>query len=305
MVSEVVAESRGRRWVHHRVLFIGLWLTLMLLAIKVWVGWGTRSLSLAADALHTLVTCFSLLLSLLAVSAPYSVKRQAGGHTRLESGLTLALVGFLGASYCFLVGVAVEQIGFLGSADSVSTHIDHSILLLLGGMVVVSLGLSLFGRHQALTLENAMLRFSFSQSLQDTGLLALVFAGLVGVQAGFTWLDPVLTGVIMLVLLLNTWRIVNWQLPSMMQQTAIAPEAIAKTARRVEGILHCYNIHSRGLVGRMIYVELRLILHPECVPVAAAIMQRVERLIAQQYGPAKVVVHVDAPSPRSTDHRKG
>lgn len=304
MVSEVVAESRGRRWANHRVLLIGLWLTLMMLAIKVWVGWGTRSLSLASDALHTLVTSFSLLLSLLAVSAPCSAKRAAIGHTRLESGLTLGLVGFLGASYCFLVGVAVEQIGFLGNVDSTASQVDGPILQLLGGMVVVSLGLSLFGRHQALTLENAMLRFSFSQSLQDAGLLALVFAGLVGVQAGMDWLDPVLTGVVLLVVSFNIWRIVNWQLPSMVQQTAIAPEAIAKTARRVEGILHCYGIYSRGMVGRMIYVELRLILHPECLAVAPAIVQRVERLIAQQYGPAKVVIQIDD-SPGTADHRKG
>ncbi|MDX2239641.1 MAG: cation transporter [Leptolyngbyaceae cyanobacterium bins.302] len=307
MVSEATTEAQGRRWASHRILLVGLWLTLMMLAMKVWVGWATRSLSLASEALHTLVTSFSLLLSVLAVSVPYSAKRESWGHTRLESSLTLLLVGFLGAAYCFLVGIAVEQIGFLGgtTANTAEVYLNAAVLQLLAGATVISLGFSVMGHFQAQLLENAMLRFSFSQAFQDAGLMLLVLGGLIAIKLGVVWLDPVLAVLVFLAASFNVWRIVNWQLPSMMRQVAIAPEAIAKTARRVEGILHCYDIRTRGMVGRMVYVELRLIVHPECVTVAPAIVQRLERLIAQQYGPAKVVIQVDRDLPGTPNHREG
>lgn len=305
MVSEATTEAQGRRWASHRILLVGLWLTLMMLAMKVWVGWATRSLSLASEALHTLVTSFSLLLSVLALSVPSSAKRESWGHTRLESSLTLLLVGFLGAAYCFLVGIAVEQIGFLGGTTATDVYLNASVLQLLAGATVISLGFSVVARFQAQLLENAMLRFSFGQAFQDAGLMLLVLAGLIAVKLGVVWLDPVLAVLVFLMALFNVWRIVNWQLPSMMRQVAIAPEAIAKTARQVEGILHCYDIRTRGMVGRMVYVELRLILHPECVTVAPAIVQRLERLIAQQYGPAKVIIQVNHNLPGATNHREG
>lgn len=305
MVSEVTTEPQGRRWASHRILLVGLWLTLMMLAVKVWVGWATRSLSLASEALHTLVTSFSLLLSVLALSVPYSAKREPWGHTRLESSLTLLLVGFLGAAYCFLVGIAVEQIGFLGGTSATPVYLNSVVLQLLAGVTVVSLGLSIMGYYQAQLLENSMLRFSFSQAFQDAGLMLLVLIGLIAVKLGFLWLDPVLAVLVLLVASFNVWRIVNWQLPSMMRQVAIAPEAIIRTARRIEGILHCYGIQTRGIVGRMVYVEMRLILHPECTSVAPTIVQRLERLITQQYGPAKINIHVDQELPGATNHRKG
>lgn len=305
MMSGAVTETRGRKWASHRILLVGLWITLMVLAVKVWVGWATRSLGLAASALHSLVTSFSLLLSLLALSAPCAPKREPWGHTRLESGLTLILVGFLGAAYCFLVGVAVQHVGFLSVADAVPLQLNSSVFQLLAGITVISLMLGIVGKYQAIALENSMLRFSFSQALQDTGVMVVVVAGLSGVALGVGWLDLAVAVMALLVMSFNLWRIVNWQLPSMVRQVAIAPEAIAKTARRVEGVLHCYNIHTRGMVGRMIFVEMRLLLHPECESVAPAIVQRLERLLVQQYGPAKVLIQVDTALPGATNQREG
>lgn len=304
MMSGAVAETRGRKWASHRILLVALWVTLMVLAIKVWIGWATKSLSLATSALHSLVTSFSLLLSLLALSAPCAPRREPWGHTRLESGLTLSLVGFLGAAYCFLVGVAVQHIGFLSETHTAPLQLNSAVFQLLAGITLISLALSIVGRYQALTLENVMLRFSFSQSLLDAGLMLLVLVGLSGVAFGLPWMDLAIAVLGVLLMAFNLWQIVNWQLPSMVRQVAIAPEAIARTARRVEGILHCYNIQTRGMVGRMVYVEMRLLLHPECATVAPAIVQRLERLIMQQYGPAKVIIHVESDLPGATNQRE-
>jgi len=80
---------------------------------------------------------------------------------------------------------------------------------------------------------------------------------------------------------------------------AIASEALAQTIHQVEGITHCYSIQSRGVVGRQVFVEMRLILHPECVSMARTIAERVERVIRDRYGSAKVVIYIDSDRPKS------
>ena len=127
----------------------------------------------------------------------------------------------------------------------------------------------------------------------------LVLIGLIGVWRGYRWLDPAIALFMVLTCLTSFWRILNWQLPSFMQQVAIAPEALAQTIHQVEGITHCYDIRSRGIVGRQIFVEMRLILHPECMSIARSIAERVERAIRDRYGPAKVVIYIDSDTTES------
>lgn len=297
MVSGAMTEGRGRRWANRRALWLSLWLMVLVLAIKVWVGWATRSLSLLAAACHTLVLSYSLLLSAVAVSSPRAVNSDQWKHGRLESLLTFLLVGGLGFVSCLLAGFAGQRIGLLPGAFLPPSQINASLLQLLGGIAIVSLLIGLWGHFQSQSGENSIVRFNAHQILQDAGLMLLIVAGLIGVQFGLVWLDPLIMVGGLIITFVNAGRVINQQLPSMMQQVAIAPEALTKTVRQVEGILHCYNVRSQGMVGRRIYVELSLILHPECESVAQTIVQRVERLISHQYGPAKVVVHVDSDQP--------
>lgn len=292
MTSDTVTHSQGKRWTGGWILFVALWLTLMLLAIKLWSSWATQSLSLAAAALHTLIAGFSLLLSLFAVSTAPHPSRE-WGHRRLESTLLLLLVGLVGFVTAILLALIAQRLGLLTLVDWEVMPVGLPLLQLLGIVTVIQFGSSIAARAYARSQENTMLKFSFNQSLFDAGLMTLILSGSFSPASAMSWVDGVLTGIASLLAILNLGRIANRQLASLMQHVAIAPEAVAKTVRRVEGILHCYNIQTRGLVGRFVYIEMHLILHPECVSVAPAIVQRVERLIAQQYGLAKVVVHID------------
>jgi divalent metal cation (Fe/Co/Zn/Cd) transporter len=167
------------------------------------------------------------------------------------------------------------------------------LIQLLGVVVVTSLGLALVGIYQARVLRNPALRFSATQLLKDVWLTLLVLAGLLGVWRGLVWLDVVLAILLVLLAVASCWRIVNWQLPFLVQQTAIAPEVLAQIARQVGGIKHCYKIQSRGLVGRLVYVQMNLIVHPEVRGVTSLIVQRLEGEIRERFGPVQVTFHID------------
>lgn len=266
---------------------------LVMLVVKVWIGLTIQSLSLLSEALHTVLVGFSILLSLVAL--PYPAHRDSWGHRKLESVLTLLLLAFMGFACCNLVGLAIQhtELAIANPTTGLTTEISLPLIQLFIGVTAVSFGFGIFGRYQVKQLSRTVLEASVVYSLRDAGLMVLVLLGFLGVNRGFYWLDPLLTVLMVSMAIATAWQILNRQLPSLLRQVAIAPEALIKTIHQVEGIIHCYGIQSRGIVGRMVYVEMRLILHPEYLAIAQVITERVERLIRQQYGSVRVVVDID------------
>jgi len=295
-----MAEAQGRRRASRQVLLASLWLALLILVVKVWIGWATQSLSLLAESLQTLVNGFSILLSTIAITSRYPASREVGGHGKVESVLALLLAALMGFACLSLLVVSVQQLEAIAQEASwLPVRVNSPLLQLLGVVVATNFCLACFQRYEAGLLENSALRFSAGHLFQDTWLMLPVLAGLVGVGRGYLWLDPVLAMLLVLAAICHCWRVFNWQLPSLMRQIAIAPEALAQTIHQVEGITHCYGIQSRGVVGRQVFVEMRLILHPECISIARSIAERVERAIRDRYGPVKVVIYIDSDRPKS------
>jgi cation diffusion facilitator family transporter len=294
-----MTEIKSRRRASRQVLLASLWLTLLILAVKVWIGWATQSLSLVAESLHTLIDGSSILLSLIAVSSSLPSGREGWGHSKLESTIAFLLVAFLGFACLGLLAASLQQLGAIeaNSTAILPVRINLPLIQLLGVVMAVSFCLASFERYEARVLESAALRFNANHLFQDSWLMIVVLVGLIGVSRGYTWLDPVLAIVMVLTAVVSCCRVFTWQLPSLMRQIAIAPEALAQTIHQVEGITHCYAINSRGIVGRQVFVEMHLILHPECMGIARTIAERVERVIRERYGPARVVIYFDSEKP--------
>lgn len=291
-----MTQGQTRYQASRLILFTTLWLTLFILSVKVSAAWATRSLSLMAESLHTLLTSFSTLLSLLMITAPDRPRgRLVYGHGKRETLITFLLIAFLGFTGLNLLIMSGQQLAAATKGQSLAFPVRSSLPLiqLLGVVVLTSLGLALVGIYQARVLKNPALRFSATQLLKDVGLTLLVLGGLLGVWRGLVWLDVVLAILLVLLVVASCWRIVNWQLPFLVQQTAIAPEVLAQIARQVGGVTHCYQIQSRGIVGRFVYIQMHLIVHPEFTEVTSWIVERIEGIIRERYGPVQVTFYID------------
>ncbi|MEP0870385.1 cation diffusion facilitator family transporter [Trichocoleus desertorum AS-A10] len=291
-----MAEAYSRRRAIHQVLLATLWLTLLIFAVKVWAGWAAKSLSLLAESVHTLINGFSTLLSLLAVTSPHRISgREVWGHGRLESIGALLLVALLGFSSLSLLGGALKQLeaSTRNAVVPFEVSINLPLIQLLGVAIAIGICLAFFERYEARVLESAALRLNANHILQDAWLSVVVLIGLVGVWRGYVWLDPLLAVIVTFVAIRSCWRVLNWQLPLLVRQVAIAPEILAQLARQVEGVTHCYRIQSRGIVGRQVFVEMYLVLHPEFLGAARVIAERVEGTIRERYGPVQTIIHID------------
>lgn len=293
---ESVNKRQNRVQVGRLILLTSLWLTLFILSVKVSAAWTTRSLSLMAESLYTLLTSFSTLLSLLTMTAPERLRRSSAyGHGKRETILTFLLVAFFGFAGLNLLIWSGQQLVVVTQGEKLAfpAHVSLALIQLLGLVVITSLGLAFFSIYNGRVLNNVALRFNAGQLLNDSLLTILVVGGLLGVWRGLIWLDMVLAIILVLLSMGSCWQVVSWHLPLLVQQTAIAPEALAQIARQVGGIKHCYKIQSRGLVGRLVYVQMNLIVHPQVRGVTSLIVQRLEGEIRERFGPVQVTFHID------------
>jgi cation diffusion facilitator family transporter len=290
-----MVEASSRSQAGYRVLLIILWLTLMILAVQVWAGWATRSLSLLADSLHVLIDSFSTLLSLFAVaSLGQTAGREVWGHRKRETVAVLVLaagLGFLGFS---LLGVSAYQLqSVMQDANLLpAVQVDMPLILLLITVISIHICLVLFERYEATVLDLSVLRLNANHILNDVWLSIAMLLGLIGVFAGYLWLDSLMAIVLLVMLIPSIWRILNQQLPSMTHHMAIAPEVLAQLALQVEGVVACQEVRSRGLLGRHLLIQMHLSLHPEFMTVAHLVTERLEKLLRERYGSVQTRFYV-------------
>lgn len=292
-----MTEGQNRDQTSRLILFTTLWLTLFVLSVKVSAAWATRSLSLMAESLHTLIVSFSTLLSLLKMTADeyYPIGRSVYGHGKRETAIALLLVAFLGFAGLNVWGMCGQQLLTVIQGESVTFPVRVSLPLvqLLGVVLFTSLGLSLLALYKGKTLNHSALRFNGRQLFKDVWLTLLVLGALVGVWWGLGWLDVLVAILLVLLVAGSCWQVISWQLPLLVQQTAIAPEILAQIAHQVGGVTHCYQIHSHGIVGRLVHIRMHLIIHPEFAGVTSPIVERIKGMIEDRYGPVQVTFYID------------
>jgi cation diffusion facilitator family transporter len=277
-------------------MLVTLWLSLLSLSLKVAVGWQTQSLSLLAVSLGTMIASVSLVLGLMGrVKARSCYGREVQGHGMVETILALLLVGVLGFGGVSVSALALHRL----IAQPQLTHLPNIGIttLQLQVLLLVSLfgfGVGWYQRRWGQRYSMAILITSANRTCQDAVLMLVLLVGLLGIRQGYGWLDPVLALLLSGWVVWQGWQMLQRQLPSLVQQVAIAPEAIAQLVRQIDGVTYCHQIRSRGLVGRQVLIELRLVIHPEFVGAEGWIMQTVEAVLRECYGPVQVLIQIDS-----------
>lgn len=296
-----MTEGVNHRRISYRLLLTALWATLLVLAVEAIAGWVSGSLTLMAEALHTLVDAFSTLLSLIAVSSPHRpLGREIWGHGRAEVAATLMVTAFLGYTGASLTVISLSQVvgALLGVDNPFTVNLEPQILQFTAIMVITIIALGIYLGYQARTLNSMALRLNTQHFLADAWLSITMLIILLCIWQRQYWLDPVFALVLLALVIRSLWRVLNAQLPMLLRPTAIAPEAIAHTATQVEGVTRCIRIRSRGMVGRQVWVELHLAIHPEYMTMAEMIGERIEANLRERYGPLRAQIWVEESRPQ-------
>ncbi|MDY6782572.1 MAG: cation diffusion facilitator family transporter [Cyanobacteriota bacterium] len=291
---------RDRRAEVRQVLVVTLLLNLVVMGLKAGVGFFTGSLSLQADALHSVTDSANNVLGLLAnrFSSPLPDRQYPYGHQKFEAVGALGIAAFLGIACFEILQGAIERLVRGGQPVTISGAELLLLLLVLG----INIFVALYERNIGQRVGSAILIADAKHTTSDIWVTITVLIGLIGLWQGriwnlpqLQWLDIILAFPVALLVFRSGWEVLQENLPWLVDEMAISPEAIYERAMSVPGVLNCHDIASRGLLGRQVFIEMHLIVDAEDVETAHKITEAVEEQLTQYYSPARISIHVEPP----------
>jgi cation diffusion facilitator family transporter len=294
--SAEVAHTDNRQTVR-RVLILTLLLNLSVVGLKGVVGWWTGSLSLIADALHSVTDSANNVLGLATnqLANPRPDRDHPYGHQKFEAVGALGIAAFLGIACFEILKSTIERI-VDGSSPVVMTQAALWIMLAVLG---INIFVAFYERGVGRRLNSKILIADAKHTMSDVWITITVLGGLIGVWKGLQWLDIVLAFPVALLVFKSGWEVLRDNLPWLVDEMAIAPEAIHKQVMQVPGVINCHDIASRGLLGRQVFIDMHLVVEPTDVEKAHEITEKIEARLEQLYGPARITIHIEPHDYRS------
>ena len=287
-----------------KVLWITLLLNLFVMVLKTIIGFTTGSLSLQADALHSVTDSANNILGLVAnrFSSPQPDREHPYGHQKFEALGTLGIAAFLGIACFEILQGAVARIFYGSSAVNISPDELWILIVVLG----VNIFVAFYERSVGMRIGSRILIADAKHTMSDIWVTLLVLAGLIGIWQTETfnipqlrWLDVLLAFPVALLVFRSGWEVLKDNLPWLVDEIAIAPEAIHRIVMDVPGVINCHDIASRGLLGRQTFIEMHLVVDATDVETAHKITEQIEARLEQKFSPVRVLIHIEPPRYRS------
>ncbi|MBE9127074.1 MULTISPECIES: cation diffusion facilitator family transporter [unclassified Coleofasciculus] len=287
-----------------QVLLITLLLNLVVMGLKGVVGFLTGSLSLQADALHSVTDSANNILGLIAnrFSSPQPDRDHPYGHQKFEAVGALGIAAFLGIACFEILHGAIKRIG--GSLTTVNISAPELWLLLI--VLGVNIFVTSYEGNVGKRVGSPILIADAYHTMSDVWVTITVLVGLIGIWQGqllnlpqLQWLDVFLAFPVALLVFRSGWVVLKENLPWLVDEVAIAPEVIQSIAMEVPGVVNCHNIASRGVLGRQVFIEMHMIVDAKDVESAHEITEEVENRLGERFNPVRVLIHVEPPAYKS------
>ena len=229
---------------YSRAFAIGIILNIGFVIAEVVFGFLSNSLALLADAGHNLSDVMGLLLAWGA-----SVLAQRKSTVRRTYGMRkLTILAALLNSCILLVavgGILLEAVQRFGNPAEVAG--STIILVAAIGVVINTATAILFmsGRKGDLNIRGAYLHMAADAVVS----LGVVLAGIAILYTGWLWIDPVVSLVVAVVILVSTWKLLRDSLNLAMDSVpeGIDPQAIESYLRGLSGVEAVHDLHIWGM----------------------------------------------------------
>lgn len=297
MVTDVRKQVR-------KVLIITLILNVLVLLLKAFVGIITGSLSLQADALHSVTDSANNILGLVTnqLSSPKPDRDHPYGHHKFEAIGALGIAAFLGIACFEIIKSAISNIVSGGNHIIVNSTELWLLIIVLG----INIFVAFYERKVGKKIGSNILIADAHHTMSDVWITIAVLLSLIGVWQSERLNLPQLQSVDLLLafpvaflVFKSGWEVLKTNLPWLVDQMAIAPEAIHKIVMEVPGVINCHDIASRGLLGRQVFIEMHLIVDTSDVKIAHDITEKIEKRLEERFHPVRILIHIEPPQYKS------
>lgn len=285
--SSVTSHNR----IGEKKLLITVILNFVITIAEVIGGLISNSLALLSDALHNLVDSVAVFIAYLAhfISKKNPDKRKTFGYKRIEILAAFINSTFLVAICIFLIYKAIQRFRH-------PQQIDGLIMLIVACIGFFANGFAVFLLKPD-SSKNLNIRAAYLHLLGDTLSSALVIAG--GILIYFFnigWLDPVITILISLYIMKESYNLIKDSVNILMQSTPgqLNLESIKKDIEMFPEVLNIHHIHAWNLNEREIHFEGHIDLNKDLqVSQTNKIRKKIESLLAEKYNISHFTLQIE------------
>jgi len=285
-------DRRSRQPAVRRALTVVLCLNVIIVAAKLGVGLGTRSLTVLGAALESGLDLLNLIIgmTLVSVASRAPDEEHPYGHDKFESLGTLAIVGFLSISFFELLRSAVSQLANQRGPFR-PTGAEVAVLVGTAAMNVIVVW---YERHKGRALDSVFLMADAKHTSSDFYVTLLAIASLLLARSGRGGLDAPLAIVVALLIARNGYAILKGSVPVLVDERAVDAAEIRQLVVTVPGVSDVRSVRSRATPSGLLFAEVIIgVDAATTVADAHAVADAVEERIRRALGAAEVTVHVE------------
>lgn len=258
----MTAHSHSHSVNYDRAFSAGIALNVLFVLVEAYYGWQADSLALLSDAGHNLSDVLGLLMAwggfYLARLRPSRRHTYGWGRATIMAALFNALILLIATG-----GIVWEAI----ARFSHPVAIQGGIVMLVAGIGVVINGITAWlfmsGNRHDLNLRGAFLHMAADALVS----LGVVIAGALFVWTGWTWLDPAISLVVALVILLGTWGLLRHSLHLSLDgvPASIELDSVKDYLSGLPGVCDIHDLHVWAMSTSEIALTVHLVLpggHP-------------------------------------------
>jgi cobalt-zinc-cadmium efflux system protein len=282
-------------------------------------GWWTGSLALLSDAAHVFLDVFALGLSYgaLRISARPPDNRHTFGFHRLEvlaaliNGLTLGAIAvgiFSEAWERWLTPQEVKSAPMLVIAV-IGLLVNLVVVFILRGEAHHHLGGGHSHNHDhahkhehALERVDLNVHSAFLHVVGDTvSSVGVIGAALVIGFTGWMWVDPLVSVLIGLIILLSAGRVLRSSVHILVEGVpdGLSLDAVAKTITSTPGVGEVHDLHVWNLCSGHIALSAHAVLAEPLPRDSSLILIELQRRLSKQFGIQHTTIQLESPATAS------
>lgn len=275
----------------NRAFAIGIALNLGFVGIEGFYGWHINSLALLADAGHNLSDVAGLVL---AWGGALAGKLRPDVHHTYGWKRASILAAFANALLLLVAmgSLAWEAVGRLGSPESTQ---GWTIIAVAGVGIVVNTATALLfmrGGEGDLNIRGAFLHMAADALVS----LGVVLGGALYLWQGWGWIDPVMSLLIAVVIVVGTWGLFRQSLHLLFDGVpeGIALPAVQQALADVPGVASVHDLHVWAMGTR----DVALTAHLELArpgPDAHSVLRAAEQLLHTRFDIRHTTLQLETP----------
>lgn len=262
-------------------LAISLVLTLAFVIFEAIAGYKAHSLALLSDAGHNLTDVIALGLSWYALrlsSQPAHAGKTFGYH---RAGILVALIN---SSTLVLISAGIFYEAY--QRFLLPLPVDAHALIGVGSIAfVINAGTAWLIMHGS--EHDLNLRSTFIHLMGDViSTIGAVLAGIVILYTQLTWLDPLVSVLIGLLILWNAWGILRETVVILLESTPadIDMSEIVRDLMSVKGVGGVHDLHAWSITQNLRVLSAHIVVTEDMAISDGALIQReINHLVSQHY----------------------